>query len=469
MLAVNIVKRPLLDLTKPLEYNQGAPIGFIFIEKINVQLMGNNEYILRLYPLIASLVAIFLMYKVITQYVGMNGLVIALGLFSISENLIYFASEAKQYASDTMFVLLLILVAYLCIRRDSTFKQFLILGFIGLISVWMSHPAFFLILAISISFVVGFIKLKDKAKLAWIGSISFVWMINIAILYFVSLHSLSTNNILIDFWQKGFMPLPPWKDWAWFSETFYSVMDKPIGLPFASFSLLIFLIGCISLFLREQPLAILLVLPFPLVLFASSLEKYPFRDRLLLFLVPIVYLFIAEGVEFIRLRIKRFSPKLALGVWGVMAILLLAIPSRNALQNFAKPVMKEHIRPVMSYLTKQWSGGDVIYLYYSAEPAFEYYAPKFGLENARTTLGIVSREKPDRYIQDIDQFLGVQRVWFLFSHNCVWCKVNEEKYFLKQLKLRGKRLRSFRTHGASVYLFDLSNGSEATHINKGDR
>src|SRR5689334_23171439 len=58
MLALNIVDRSYLELLKPLDYNQAAPPLFLWLEKLAVQLLGNNEYALRLVPLTAGLIAL---------------------------------------------------------------------------------------------------------------------------------------------------------------------------------------------------------------------------------------------------------------------------------------------------------------------------------------------------------------------------------------------------------------------------
>src|SRR5512137_577512 len=69
-LARNLVSRSFLDLLKPLASNQGAPIGFLLLEKVVVTLLGSRDYILRLIPLLAGLASIPLVYSVAKQYGG---------------------------------------------------------------------------------------------------------------------------------------------------------------------------------------------------------------------------------------------------------------------------------------------------------------------------------------------------------------------------------------------------------------
>jgi hypothetical protein len=58
-LALNVVNRSYLQLLQPLDYDQGAPIAFLFFERLIIQLLGNNEHNLRRLPFIASIASFF--------------------------------------------------------------------------------------------------------------------------------------------------------------------------------------------------------------------------------------------------------------------------------------------------------------------------------------------------------------------------------------------------------------------------
>src|SRR5947209_20397995 len=59
-LALNIVHRTFLQLLQPLDYEQGAPLAFLMVERAAVQLFGNSEYALRLFPLVSGIVSLLL-------------------------------------------------------------------------------------------------------------------------------------------------------------------------------------------------------------------------------------------------------------------------------------------------------------------------------------------------------------------------------------------------------------------------
>jgi len=64
ILALNIVNRTFYGLTKPLEYNQGAPLLFLFAQKLVISVFGNSDYALRAFPYFASIISLVLVYYV---------------------------------------------------------------------------------------------------------------------------------------------------------------------------------------------------------------------------------------------------------------------------------------------------------------------------------------------------------------------------------------------------------------------
>src|ERR1051325_5728529 len=111
MLALNIVNRNLIGLFKPLDYNQGSPIGFLMIEKIFSFPFGRSEYALRFFPLIVGSASIWLFYLLLKRTTSGAGLLAALTLFVLNQRLIYYSSEVKQYILDVFITIGLLLLA----------------------------------------------------------------------------------------------------------------------------------------------------------------------------------------------------------------------------------------------------------------------------------------------------------------------------------------------------------------------
>ncbi len=123
--------------------------------------------------------------------------------------------------------------------------------------------------------------------------------------------------------------------------------------------------------------------------------------------------------------------------------------------------MNEEIRPVIRYLQEHQKGRDVLYLYYSSQPAFQYYQQRYGYEDDDYIVGVVSKNNLDNYIKDLNRLRGNERVWVLFSHVSNGRGAYEQGFFLRYLDSIGQRRDSFKREGAGVYLYDLSEAKKS--------
>jgi len=469
MLALNITGRSFIELMKPLSYNQGAPLGFLFIEKLAVQALGNHEFILRLFPLVAGIVSLLVMYKVANNLLGTAGMLVATGLFAVSGPLVYYTSETKQYSGDALAALLLLLIACECLEIEPHPRHYVALILGGVACMWISHPAVFVLVGIGLRLACNQLLRPDRRRLFWLGLVFLVWLINFGLLYYVSLRHLAANALQIHYWRwyGAFMPTSPLRAPTWVLKAFVLMFHNPVGLLgrlATSVGLAVFVVGCLSLMFRTWQLAVILLVPFLIVLLASGLEKYPFSGRLLLFLVPATLLLIGEGIDRIHSLSLKISSQAALSNCLVLAAFLFYRPTILAAQMLWHPTMGEHIKPILSYVKKHKRDTDFVYVYYGAEPAFSYYAQSYHFEQKDYYVGIKAREEPNKYFEDLHKLIVYSRVWFVFSHICEPssagafppCVVREEPYLLQQLDSLGKKTDQFQCAGASAYLYSFN-------------
>jgi hypothetical protein len=456
MLALNIVDRSFSGLTQPLAYSQGAPIGFLFIQKLAITLLGNHDYILRLFPFIASVAALFLFYHLARAVTGGLGLILATGLFSTSHWLIYYASESKQYSSDAMVCLLLLLCGERCSRIGATTKDFMIMTLAGVISLWLSHPSLFVFCGVAVGLFLDCCIRKRDGDLKRILVVVGVWAGNFLLLYTVSLRRLSADSVLVSYWSDFFMPMPPWHNPAWFSAILTRILAKPVGLTIPWLGAILIAAGLAVYLVKNRRIGIIFLTPLIITLLASGVKKYPFGDRLLLFTLPILYLCIGEAIEYLR---TAFTGRLAIGAAIIslaMAASLSYGPATQAIATVRQPCNDEDIKTVLDYVAHKKTGQDVLYLYYSAIPAFTYYAAGFGLNGHAVIKGIDSRGNAAGYIHDIAQLRGTRRVWFIFSHNYNWGPADEVAFFEYALPRMGTKLDEVRSVDAAAFLFSIN-------------
>src|SRR4051812_23188202 len=100
MLALNVVTRSPAALLGPLDWNQGAPVGFLLLMKTAVSAFGPGEQALRLVPFAGSVFGLLGFAWLAGRLLPRPAAVLAVGLFAASPALVSYAAECKQYATD---------------------------------------------------------------------------------------------------------------------------------------------------------------------------------------------------------------------------------------------------------------------------------------------------------------------------------------------------------------------------------
>ena len=248
------------------------------------------------------------------------------------------------------------------------------------------------------------------------------------------------------------MPIEPISFAKWVHTSFFSIMADPVGLPLFGIAAFAFLVGCVTVFRKNNELFTMLISPVLITLAISALHLYPFGGRLLLFIVPIILLLIGEGAVQIIDKTRPDSAMIRIVFIG----LLFYHPVTSATYYVFKPRMNEEIRPVIRYLKEHQKSGDVLYLYYGSNLAFQFYQKQFGYEDGDYIKGRASRGNLSNYRKELNDLRGNKRVWVLFSHVGNERGAYEQGFFLNHLDRIGVRREFFKRVGAGVYLYDLS-------------
>jgi hypothetical protein len=442
MLTLNLVRRTYSGLLRPLDDDQGAPIGFLMLEKLSIHALGHHEYALRLVPLLAALASLPLFWLVAKRLVGAPGALIGLGLFAMAEPLVFYASETKQYSVDLAIALGLLAIATVDRKRP----LLLALAGAGAASVWFSHASLFVLGGIGLAALL--FDGRPRATL----SVAACWAASFVVEDRLILRDLRNNDFLRRFWSASFMPFPPRSadDARWFLSTFFDTFKDPVGLPFTGLAAALFLVGVVSL-ARDARRALTLVLtPVALALIASGLKAYPFSTRLILFSAPLFLIPIAAGVVSLGHGPDPDRRRSA----GVLLLVLALYPAIASARNLVRPLQAEELKAVMQTIARRLRPGDEIYLYFASEPAYRFYseyADRPLLTGISPVVGHNGRADRSVYAGDVERLRGHGRVWFVFSH----AVKDDESFFLDHLDATGRRLDGLGVFGASAYLYDL--------------
>ena len=464
-LALNIVHRDFGALLQPLDYDQGAPLGFLFIVKFFTLLFGNDDFIMRILPIAAGILGVYFADRLAKEYLG-AGAPFFLLLFATSWSLVYYASEFKQYSSDVMAAVILLYLGFRALDDQSTNKDIWLLGWVGFLLIWISHPAAFLVSGIGVTlFGVKLLK-RDFPSLPRILGLGAAWMLSFGLNYLVSLRTLSADASLKQYWKNAFMPLPPWRDWGWFLKTYdvsllrYSASGFQID-PLPTLLAALALIGGLALLFRNWQMLLMLLAPLGMTSIASMMGIYPIRGRLALFLLPFFFLLLAESFRYLYALLKKWHWSIAGIAYWVLVIFILWLPIKLSLRNFRTPRIDNHLKPVMVYVSENRDAEDIVYPYHGARPSFNYYAPFYGLDEGKiiTGLDLGNTQALEQFYKHVGNKLdGNPRVWVIFSHivDCGGCEGDMETFYVDYLNQYGDILDEYRAPGASVYLYDFS-------------
>jgi len=464
LLALNLLDRSAYRLvTEPLALNQGAPPGFLLLEKLVIFAFGSGEYALRLVALLAGMVALVLFAVLSRRLLGAGwAAVLAVTLLAVLEPLIYYASELKQYSADVMWAVLILLTVTWARSRRERGGALLVLAGLGAVAVWCSHPAVFVLGGAAVVLSWESLRRRELREIGTVAGMMAAWAASFILLYRVSLRALAANQILTGFWNSSFMPLPPQSldELKWFPDTLFGLFRNPGGLYLLGLGGALFLVGCWSLLRSNSRRLTLLAGPMALALIASALHLYPFGGRLLLFLVPALVLLMVEGMRVLWRHTRSSSWVIP----GLLVAVLLLYPMSSSLRHLAQPHTREEIKPVLEYVQQHRKAGDVIYLYRWSVPAFTYYADRYGLDLDECIKGTAATHDWRVCVKDLPRLRGLPRVWVIFSHalTCKWADrgADDEEVVTFWLDNAGMRLDSFSAPGSSAYLYDLSPAPE---------
>ncbi|HXS23288.1 MAG TPA: hypothetical protein VN719_03600 [Gemmatimonadales bacterium] len=403
-------------LTEPLKLDQVAPRGFLLVEKLAVLAFGRNELSLRLFPFLSSIAGIFLFRSLAERALAGWAVPFAVGLFAIGIPFIKHAAEVKQYELDPTAAVCLTLLTIRLRERDSTSGGLLLAGLAGFAITWFSQPSVIVLGGIGLALAVewGITREQRTARLLLITVP--IWAAASVIAIWAGLGSMtpSTRAFMHDFWAGGFLPRPrsllTTATWLW--DQGLSVFTDPTMLRFRwpAVFLIIAPIGLLAIGRRRRDIALLLAGPVVVAILAALLQQYPFRGRLMLYLIPSLLLAIAAAVE----RIRRWGSAVHPGLGGALMV-ALAVPPVDALVKAPPPYDIEHTPALLAYLHQHRQPGDVVYVFPLSRINVLFYGPRLGVQPGDWTTGICNRDDTRAFVRDADRYRGTRRLWVISS------------------------------------------------------
>lgn len=457
----NLMERSLAELLGPLDHGQNVPIAWRLSIKLFSLIFGDSEYALRALPVAGGLLTGPLLWSVARRVIGARWALLVIGLWAISLPVINYAIQVKQYATDPLLALL-VLRAALAWRDSPDLRRSILLCAAGIAAMLFSQPALFITGGAGLALILHNPSQPSHARPRLIG-IGVVWLAIAAANYllFIRLPDDRQWDWLYDYWSKGFMPLPPTSihQALWLPQTLNHAMRDTLGLGLASsLAAIMLVIGMLHLYRTSRRDLALLGLPVALALLASAIHAYPFSERLILFLMPILLMLLVNGARCIA---GLLIPRYPRAIWIIPAALLghSLILAATWLPR-GQTISMEHTRPIIAALAQSHQPGQAIVVPYWSTYAWWYYAPRFGLE--RDSAQWLERDDRDELgpLNDALARLDASGIWVVVTHYASRSQDTPEEYQLAGARF-GRSTIFAQAPGAALIRIDRSAGPEA--------
>lgn len=479
--------------SKMLDYQQKAPLGFLWLVKLSVNLFGYHEMSLRLIPLLAGLLSLFLFASLCKYFLRPWAQLMALAIFAFAPALVYHSVEIKQYAMECLATVVA-LDLFIRYKDSHSWKDKICWGILGAITLWFSFSVIFVFAGIACGISLDYLIRKDWKSLLTNAVPFMLWLGSFLVNYLLFTHKHAESSWVVYFFKTydNFMPFPPHslQQLKWFPRNFNDLMDYPLGLSWnlkeVTSSTILQLIslplvpalllftGFYHQFKLSKRSFYSLLFPVIFMLIASGIYLYPLLERFWVFISPVFILAIALGFEYFQQKLRS-----AAIAWALF-IILISIPLAQSLYYLGQPQKfykhkKSFEREGLVYISDNFRPGDAVYNYWNNAPGYKVYKNLNHL-NYHAVEGHDFRKQSvslaaynQKLETELDQLKGSKRVWVIYNTQFLtdigdladdpgWYyknKVSPESNLLSEFRKIGKPVKKWVKPDVSVYLFEL--------------
>lgn len=301
-IAINLQRRSFVGLRGALDYDQLAPLGWLWLEKF-ILTFGRSEAVLRFPALVVGCAVMGLTAVLARRLLPAPLAVAAVVLVAGGPVLIYQSSQVKQYAFETAACVLLVTLALRVLDASGRRGPVAMFWLSGAVAVWFATTAIFVV-----AFVGGLLALFAALDRRWrlVRRHVLAAVPALACVFAVYVMAPPPAAWLYDWWSNAYpASLAPrslglrtgliWSGevFARFTISALYVNSKIVG----SFVLLLMALGALTLVARAPRQAALVLAPICAGYLLALLRLYPMATRVALWLVPFALVLACAGVD----------------------------------------------------------------------------------------------------------------------------------------------------------------------------
>lgn len=376
-LVLNVLGRDFGALATPLDWGQAAPVGFLWLEKGLAALLGPREWVLRLWPFLASVGGLGLTWWVGKRLVGPVAALLATVGTAASLLELRYAAEAKPYASDAFVALGVVALVIRLREQPLSSRRWALLGAGGVAAVLFSLPSVFVLAAVGCALLPD-LKRAGMQVRAVAFAVGLAWLATFGALWILMIRDSSGGGYLREYWAPVMLD-PRAPDFvARLIRAVASAAATPLrwtgDVPVALTLVALWVAGAALAWRRGWQALALLVGPFLIAALASVAGVYPLSDRLAAFAIPGALLIVAIPVAWILDQAaRRVGERVAPAIVLVSALALGAWVAMDSARIVKAPGTLEPTRALFAGVrTSADSTGAGVYVFARAVPAWVY-------------------------------------------------------------------------------------------------
>ena len=389
MVFLNIRDRTLSELAKPLWLDQSAPLGWLVLQRIVLDLFGTGDRAIRALSVLFGIGTIAIAAWAGIRWMTLAGASVLVLFCSFAQWMTHYSLEAKPYAGDAFWaLLLLVLVAWATeadgVRPAVTLRRSLIWWLVATLGLWISYGAIFVAPACAVVLGVVAWRRDGLRRAAWVALQGVVWLAAFVAHYLLVLRHARASSFLVQYWSTGLPPAEATvaEAFVWIGKQAEPIASHPGG---TALWLMFWAVAASGVILSVWKRTVLALTSASVIVCAcvyAAIGLVPFQDRLAMWVMPAAYMAVAlaadAAVDFGRQAIVRRTL-----VPAIAALAMTLLVWRLATDVFERGRISLTLRAVDNHslndraatriLTSQHQPGDVLVGNHFALPALWWY------------------------------------------------------------------------------------------------
>jgi hypothetical protein len=399
-ISMNIFDRNLSALTKPLDYDQAAPLGYMVLQKLFFRVFGMGDRTTRMVPLFFGILTVPLGAVLFARIFHLRRSawpwILSTGLICLNRGLVSYSGISKQYTLECCVTLILLHV--FC--RELSGPDPVASGLNGQggwmvvlspLLVWLSYGAVFVLTGFGAALVGRAVLGRRRNSWPLFAWFSVSFFLNLLIFFLLSARAAMADEKLSSMWTEAYMPLwPPLLATKWLWQTFTALGEGVIHLRLTFLLPLGLLTTCIYATWQRSWFWLGCAGSIFACLCASALKRYPLSGRLTLFLLPIMVLMLAKAVDLLSRRSQSSAAVVAM-------IALFAATSSLAHQIVIRNNPIDRVREVHRAMLAKLDPGDQLWVAPYSQPCLRYYIREYPVSEVVSVHFLALNEMPTLY------------------------------------------------------------------------